>query len=288
MESPKLQLIGSYQVFSNGVPQGTYDLTVVNNPGGAGSTETISNGMSVTVKPLPSGVPDEMTMDSQQAFEAVRFMQDRTQSIQEAFGTDILPAPQGVQIQGVVARVSPPWLNAAGCGGDDSGTSTVAKIAFILRGDWLTVSTRDRNGNWHSDSTNVAGALAGLTLAQLIDLIIKIVDTIHFGWKAITLAIACAASTTLGPGALIACALGVIALELLSIFELIRLIEEVTGQKYLSAALDNAHTSYTALNFGTAKTQLVTARADLIEYLETEFEHPNLGSFLGGFVPQAN
>lgn len=288
MSTTQLQFVGSYEVFDNGIPFGIHDVRIETNPTG-GSIETIQ-GATVTTKLMPGGFPAELSMNREQAFEALRHVQDRNKSIADAFGTDLQPRPQGIQIQGVIAFARPSWVSVVGCpcnGGASSVTSgspSVAKLAFVLRDGWLTVSTLGEDGTWHSDSEKAKEALEGLTVTQVIEVIGKIMMTVELSWWMWGLILLC--GTVTGGGGAILCALGLIALELITIGTIIATIEEVTGTPAILASYNNAKTQYAAHQFGSTKTALQTARADMNELLlDAEFPHAGLGLYLSTVVP---
>lgn len=275
----QIQVVGSYTVFEHGSSHGVHDFRIETNPGG-GSIETITEGTNVTTKVLPTGLGDQFTMNPQQAFTALRHMQDRTKSVDEAFGDDIKPRPHGIQVQGVVSFLRPTWVDCVKCKND---VSSVERLAFLLRDGYLMISTLDKDGNWHSDADDVSKAFEGVSASDIAAIICKVIGTIKLSGWLWALIIACAAgSLASGGGAAILCAAGIIALELLSITMLIAIIEEVTGRETKIASLRGAERDFSQHQFASAKKRIKNAQGELSERLTGEFPQPALGEWLAG------
>ncbi len=272
----QIQLVGSYEVFEHGSSQGNYDLLIESSRGG--SIETITEGTNVITKDLPTGLGDQFTMDRHQAFIALRHMQDRTKSIDGAFGNDIQPRPQGVQVQGVLAMVRPSWVEKCSCRNDEPA---IESLAFLLRDGYLLISTLDKEGNWHCDADDVGDAFDGVSAKDIAAIICKVLATIKIsGWLWALIAVCTVGSFATGGGAAIACAAGIIALELISIVMLIAIIEEVTGSEARIASISSANSDFCELQFASAKENIKVARKEVHGILTCEFPQPSIGKWL--------
>ena len=275
----QIQLLGSYTVYEHGSSHGIHDFRIETRPGG-GSTETITEGTNVITRVLTTGLGDNFTMNSQQAFIAFRHMQDRTKSIEEAFGADIQPRPHGVQVQGVVSFLRPKWVDCIKCKNEDA---MVERMAFLLRDGYLMISTLDKNGNWHSDADDVRKAFEGVSASDIAAIICKVLATVKLsGWLWALIALCTAGSLASGGGAAILCAAGIIGLELLSITMLIAIIEEVTGRETRVANLRSAERDFGQHQFASAKKRIKSVKVEITERLSGEFPQPGLGNWLSG------
>ena len=275
----QIQLVGSYMVFEHGSSQGVHDFRIETSPNG-GSIETITEDTNVSTKMLPTGLGDQFSMNRHQAFTALRHMQDRAKSIAEAFGDDIPPPPQGVQVQGVVAMIRPSWVECGkrSCYDDNS---SVEKLAFLLRDGYLMISTLDEDGNWRSDADDVKDAFDGVSATDIAAIICKVIATVKIsGWLWALIAICAAGSLASRGAAAIACAAGIIALELLSITMLIAIIEEVTGKEHKVASLSSANMEFKEHQLASAKENMKTARIEVTDVLKCEFPQPSMGKWL--------
>ena len=129
---------------------------------------------------------------------------------------------------------------------------------------YLYLSTKDGDGNWHSDSENVKEAIEDLSFTDLAAIIGKIV--LGWGvWKwvaAVAAAAICTACATVV--GCVACVLAIIALELASIVIIIAIIEEVTGNYVNLTSASTVNSAFGAGNYGTALTGMASMRNALV------------------------
>ena len=279
----KLQLAGSFIGFENGIEKGVHDFRIESN-GTQGSVETLTSGCDTQTIDLPSGLGDELTMDASQAFDALRHMQDRTKSIEEAFGLDIQPSCEGIQIQGVLAMLKPSMVENTECGGCHFSNMHVEKMAFLYRDGYIMISTLDNDGNWHSDAEKLKKELEGFSFKDLAAIICKLLATIKLSaWLWALLAI-CAIITS-GAGAIL-CALGIMALELISLTMVIAIVEEVTGRRIQIAAMDQTRKHYHNGQLASARETIQTARSESLASLKRGFKHKELASWMNAKVTE--